>query len=562
MVLTIAILLAFLLGSIPFGLLLTRAAGLGDIRAIGSGNIGATNVLRTGRRGLAAATLLLDVAKGAAAVLLARLGAARRRWPGWPPCSGTRYRPGCASAAARASRPGWACCWDRLAAGLRGLRCLAGGGGDRAHLLARGADRLRRRARHRWYRAAVSLAGAGDRGLDRLAPPQPTSPACAPAPSRGSAQGEPGDRLGVRLARTAGVGPITYRRLHARFATAAEALDALPGLARAGGRARRCACPPGRHRAGDGRGSHAGRPHAVPGRARLPALLAMLEDAPPVLSVLGDPAACPAAPWAWSAPATPRPTGSAWRRRWPPTWPLAAWWSCPAWRAASTRPPIPGRCTRRRTIAAVAGGLDMPYPPENAGLQARIAANGAVIAEAPLGTAPQSRHFPRRNRIIAGLSLGVVVVEAARSSGSLITAQLALDADRAIFAVPGSPLDPRCHGSNDLLRARRAPWSPRPPTCWRCCPTARRRCRSACARLRRGPERSGRRPPDSPPDSARTTRVAALLGPEPTRLTIWCGAASSPHRPSWPCCWNWNWQAVVETLTGHRVALLDTTRIT
>ena len=77
---------------------------------------------------------------------------------------------------------------------------------------------------------------------------------------------------------------------------------------------------------------------------------------------------------------------------------------------------------------------------------------GAVVAEAPLGTAPQARHFPRRNRIIAGLSLGVVVVEAALRSGSLITARLAQEAGRELFAVPGSPLDPRCRGANDLLR--------------------------------------------------------------------------------------------------------------
>ncbi len=105
------------------------------------------------------------------------------------------------------------------------------------------------------------------------------------------------------------------------------------------------------------------------------------------------------------------------------------------------------------TIACVAGGLDQPYPPENADLQNRvIAEGGAVVAEAPLGTAPQARHFPRRNRIIAGLSLGVVVVEAALRSGSLVTARLAQEADRELFAVPGSPLDPRCQGANDLIR--------------------------------------------------------------------------------------------------------------
>jgi DNA processing protein len=105
-----------------------------------------------------------------------------------------------------------------------------------------------------------------------------------------------------------------------------------------------------------------------------------------------------------------------------------------------------------RTIAAVAGGLDMPYPPEHADLQRRIAESGAVVTEAPVGTAPQARHFPRRNRIIAGLALGVVVVEAALRSGSLITARLAQEAGRELFAVPGSPLDPRSRGANDLIR--------------------------------------------------------------------------------------------------------------
>ena len=105
-----------------------------------------------------------------------------------------------------------------------------------------------------------------------------------------------------------------------------------------------------------------------------------------------------------------------------------------------------------RTIAAIAGGIDVPYPPEHEKLQARIAENGAVVAEAPFGTAPLARHFPKRNRVIAGLSLGLVVIEAAIRSGSLITARLANEAGRELFAVPGSPLDPRCRGSNDLLR--------------------------------------------------------------------------------------------------------------
>ena len=104
------------------------------------------------------------------------------------------------------------------------------------------------------------------------------------------------------------------------------------------------------------------------------------------------------------------------------------------------------------TIACVAGGIDQIYPAENEQLYRDIAGQGAIVAEAPLGAAPTARHFPRRNRVIAGLSLGTVVVEASLGSGSLITARLALEQDRDVFAVPGSPLDPRCRGSNDLLR--------------------------------------------------------------------------------------------------------------
>ncbi len=104
------------------------------------------------------------------------------------------------------------------------------------------------------------------------------------------------------------------------------------------------------------------------------------------------------------------------------------------------------------SIAVVAGGIDVVYPEENRGLHQALALQGAIVAELPLGTEPQARHFPRRNRIISGMALGVVVVEAAAKSGSLITARYALEQGREVFAVPGSPLDPRSRGANDLLR--------------------------------------------------------------------------------------------------------------
>jgi DNA processing protein len=104
------------------------------------------------------------------------------------------------------------------------------------------------------------------------------------------------------------------------------------------------------------------------------------------------------------------------------------------------------------TIAVLAGGHDRIYPPEHAELVDTILAEGAVISEMPLGWEPRGRDFPRRNRLISGLALGVVVIEAARRSGSLITARFALEQSREVFAVPGSPLDPRCEGSNGLLK--------------------------------------------------------------------------------------------------------------
>jgi DNA processing protein len=104
------------------------------------------------------------------------------------------------------------------------------------------------------------------------------------------------------------------------------------------------------------------------------------------------------------------------------------------------------------TIAVLAGGVDIVYPPENRRLYDAMRAEGAIIAEMPLGMAPQAQHFPRRNRLIAGLSRAVIVIEAAERSGSLITARLANEQGREVMAVPGSPLDPRCRGTNKLIR--------------------------------------------------------------------------------------------------------------
>ena len=266
------------------------------------------------------------------------------------------------------------------------------------------------------------------------------------------AAGAPDQLDRLRLARSEGVGPVAYRRMLARYGSAAAALDALPTLARAGGRSTPPAVPSiaEAKREIDGL-KRFGAQLIFVGEPEYPPLLALLDDAPPAIAILGVLADL-------TAPAVALVGGrnaSANGQRMAES--LAADLarslvvvSCMARgidAAAHT-----GALQTGHTIAVVAGGLDVPYPPEHAELQQRIAAAGAVITEAPLGTAPQARHFPRRNRIIAGLSLGVVVVEAAPRSGSLITARLAQDAGRELFAVPGSPLDPRSRGANDLIR--------------------------------------------------------------------------------------------------------------
>ncbi|WP_236037405.1 DNA-processing protein DprA [Belnapia arida] len=255
------------------------------------------------------------------------------------------------------------------------------------------------------------------------------------------------DRL--RLARTEGLGPQIFQRLLARFGTARVALEALPDFSKgklvppAAGLVEREMATVARM---GGRFFFLGLPGYPP-------LLETLYDPPPALALLGDPAAL--APRAVAIVGA-RSASTAGRR-------VADALAADLARAGLVivsgmargidAAAHLGAMREGRTVAVVATGLDRPYPAEHAALQARIAAEGgAVLAEAPLGTAPLAQHFPRRNRIVAALAMGVVVVEAAQRSGSLITARLGLELGRELFAVPGNPLDLRCRGSNDLIR--------------------------------------------------------------------------------------------------------------
>jgi DNA processing protein len=256
-----------------------------------------------------------------------------------------------------------------------------------------------------------------------------------------------------RLARTEGVGPITYRRLLRRYGSAAAALDALPGLARAGGREKPPQSPqPGTAAREIDRLARMGAHLRFVDTEAYPKLLGLLEDAPPVIAVQGHADLLDQRAVALVGGRNASANGQRMAETLAAELAAAGLVVVSGMARGVDAAAHGGALGSGRTVAVIAGGLDCPYPPEHTDLQRRIAEAGAVVAEAPLGTTPQSRHFPRRNRIIAGLVLGVVVVEAAQRSGSLITARLAQETGRELFAVPGSPLDPRARGANDLLR--------------------------------------------------------------------------------------------------------------
>jgi DNA processing protein len=256
----------------------------------------------------------------------------------------------------------------------------------------------------------------------------------------------------LRLIRTENVGPASFRGLINRFGSAEAALAVLPELALAGGAARPSRIPSeGEVEAEMAAALRFGARFVAIGEPDYPPLLRAMELPPPLVAIKGNAAlfAPPAAAIVGARNASAAGTRMARL--------LAADLGHAGYvivsgmaRGIDTAAHEASLATG--TIAVLAGGLDRPYPPENVALADRIAAQGVLISEMPFGWEPRARDFPRRNRLIAGLGLGLVVVEAARRSGSLISARLAGEIGRLVFAVPGSPLDPRAAGTNGLLK--------------------------------------------------------------------------------------------------------------
>ena len=256
----------------------------------------------------------------------------------------------------------------------------------------------------------------------------------------------------LRLIRSENVGPITYHRLIQRFGTAQAALDALPDMARAGGRMKSLRIPPVADAEREIENlAKIGGTMLMFSDVAYPRLLAAIEDAPPVLSVLGDPKRLTdrsiAIVGARNASGIGRKFGRDIAAELGRLGFLIVSGLARGMDAAAHEGSL-----ATGTVAVMAGGVDIIYPRDNTTLYQSIREKGVIVSEQPLGLNPVARHFPIRNRIVSGLSLAVVVVEASLRSGSLITARLAGEQGREVMAVPGSALDPRSRGSNKLLR--------------------------------------------------------------------------------------------------------------
>jgi DNA processing protein len=255
----------------------------------------------------------------------------------------------------------------------------------------------------------------------------------------------------VRLIRTPGIGPITYRQLLLRFGSAQAALAAVPDLARRGGGKAPAIFSKSAAEREYAAVEKAGARYLILGQGLYPPALAELENAPPLITVMGRTALLDrpmvAIVGARNASAAACRFARGLAHELGREGVVVVSGLARGIDSSAHDGSLDGG-----TIGVIAGGVDIYYPPENEARQKDIGERGLLIAEMPPGTEPRARHFPYRNRIIAGLAAGTVVIEAAPQSGSLITARLAAECGREVMAVPGSPIDPRAQGCNQLIR--------------------------------------------------------------------------------------------------------------
>ncbi len=255
----------------------------------------------------------------------------------------------------------------------------------------------------------------------------------------------------LRLARADNVGPVTFAYLMKRYGEAGRALEALPAMQKRGsaGAAYVPSVEDAERELAAGEAIGAELISSID--ARFPAALAAIDPPPPLLWALGDVALLSRRAVAIVGARIASAAGQRFAKT------LAAdlgdaGFVVVSGMARGIDSAAHAGALHSGTVAVLAGGVDDVYPPENRDLHTEISRFGCVVSERPVGHNARAADFPRRNRIISGLSLGVIVVEAELRSGSLITARLANEQGREVFAVPGSPMDPRSRGTNDLLR--------------------------------------------------------------------------------------------------------------
>lgn len=363
----------------------------------------------------------------------------------------------------------------------------------------------------------------------------------------------------LRLYRSDNVGPAAFRDLINHCGSAEHALEMLPELSTRGGRRRFPNIPSAADAQAelDGIAARGGRLIGI-GEPEYPPLLRFAEQAPPLLTVIGDAASLSPPSVSIVGSRNASMNGLTMARRLARTLGEAGQVIVSGFARGIDRAAHQA-ALETGTVAVLAGGIDRPYPADPDDILGRIIAGGkgCAITEKPLGWEPRAKDFPRRNRIIAGLSMALVVVEAATRSGSLISARLAGEMGRLVLAVPGSPLDPRAHGTNGLIRSGATlvgsaedvlealrpldegamAAAPPPSTLFE-------------------PEELMHEPIGAPADDDARTRLTALLGTAPTAVDDLIAESALPAAQVFVVILELDLAGRIERLAGNRVALL------